>query len=199
MVDVDAATRTVGRPDHLAAAQDITDRTTTAVRNDAHVLPFAAAGRSVLVTGWDSTVFFNVRTLAERLGARGVQTTQIASGSAPSDAKIAEVVGASSTADLTVVMTNNARGSARQQQLVKALAATGRPLVVVAVRDAYDIAYFTEVTTYLATFTYTPPAMESLARVLLGERSPHGRLPVSIPVAGDPTTALYPFGYGLSW
>jgi beta-N-acetylhexosaminidase len=199
MVDVDAATRTVGRPDHLAAAQDITDRTVTAIRNDANVLPFAAAGRSVLVTGWDSTVFSNVKTLGERLAARGIQTTQIASGSAPSDAKIAEVVGAASTADLTVVMTNNARGSARQQQLVKELAATGRPLVVVAVRDAYDIAYFTEVTTYLATFSYTPPAMESLARVVLGERSPRGRLPVAIPVAGDPTTALYPFGYGLSW
>jgi beta-N-acetylhexosaminidase len=96
-------------------------------------------------------------------------------------------------------MTNNAHGSAAQQRLVKALAATGRPLVVVAVRNAYDIAYFTEVTTYLATFSYTPPAMESLARVLLGERPPGGRLPVSIPVAGDPTAVLYPFGYGLTW
>jgi len=195
MVDVDAAARTVGSADHLAAAQDITDRTVTAVRNDAEVLPFAAAGRSVLVTGWNSSVFANVDVLAGRLTARGVPTTRMPIGSAPT----ADIVRAASSADLTVVMTNNARSSAGQQQLVKALAATGRPLVVVAVRDAYDIAYFTEVSTYLATFSYTPPAMESVARVLLGERSPRGRLPVSIPVAGDPTTTLYPFGYGLTW
>jgi beta-N-acetylhexosaminidase len=153
----------------------------------------------VLVTGWDSSVFGNVTALGERLAARGARTVRIPSGFAPTDAKIAEVVAAAGTTDLTVVMTNNARGSAGQQRLVKALVAAGRPVVAVAVRDAYDIAYFPEAGTYLTTFGYGAAAMESLARILLGERSPRGKLPVSIPSASDPAATLYPFGHGLTW
>jgi beta-N-acetylhexosaminidase len=41
--------------------------------------------------------------------------------------------------------------------------------------------------------------MESLGRVLFGVTAPRGKLPVSIPVAGDPTAELYPFGHGLKW
>jgi beta-N-acetylhexosaminidase len=41
--------------------------------------------------------------------------------------------------------------------------------------------------------------MRSVARVLLGEVAPSGRLPVRIPAAGDPATTLYPYGYGLGF
>ena len=87
----------------------------------------------------------------------------------------------------------------RQQALVRALVATGRPVVVVAVRDPYDIAHLPGVTTYLTTYSFTAVAMESLAKVLLGVTAPRGKLPVSIPVAGGPTRELYPFGHGLKW
>jgi beta-N-acetylhexosaminidase len=70
---------------------------------------------------------------------------------------------------------------------------------VVAVRDPYDIAYFDAAPTYLATYSFTGVAIESLAKVLYGEISPQGKLPVDIPVAGDPSTPLYPFGHGLTW
>jgi beta-N-acetylhexosaminidase len=41
--------------------------------------------------------------------------------------------------------------------------------------------------------------MEAVARVLLGEVQPSGRLPVRIPAAGDPATTLYPYGFGLGF
>ena len=63
----------------------------------------------------------------------------------------------------------------------KQLLATGKPVVVVAVRDPYDIAYFTEAPTYLATYSTTAISMESLARVLFGEVQPGGQLPVDDP------------------
>ena len=69
---------------------------------------------------------------------------------------------------------------------------------MVAVRDPYDIAYFTDAPTYLATYSTTAISVESLARVLFGEVQPAGLLPVAIPAAGDPGTALYPFGHGLT-
>jgi beta-N-acetylhexosaminidase len=72
-------------------------------------------------------------------------------------------------------------------------------VIVVAVRDPYDIAYFDAAPTYLATYGSAAVSMESLAKVLYGEIKPTGKLPVDIPVAGQPLTPLYPFGHGLSW
>ena len=86
-----------------------------------------------------------------------------------------------------------------QQRLVKALVATGTPVVVVAVRDPYDIAYLPGVRTYLATYSYSPVAIEAAARVITGEVGPTGTLPVDVPVAGAPSQVLFPFGSGLTW
>jgi len=80
----------------------------------------------------------------------------------------------------------------RQRALVKALVATGKPVIVVAVRDPYDLTVVPEVSTYLATYGYAAVSMESLAKVLLGTAPPRGKLPVEIP-------GLYPYGHGLTW
>jgi hypothetical protein len=42
-----------------------------------------------------------------------------------------------------------------------------------------------------------PSGLESLVRVLFGEVKPSGRTPVTIPLADQPGTTLYPFGTGL--
>lgn len=203
-VDPGLAGRVVGRPEHLRAAQDITDRTVTAVRNATGLLPLSVAGRSVLVTGWNSDTTRNVPMLADRLARRRASTTALPTGSRPADPAIAAAVAAAGAHDLVVVLTDRATGPAtdpdgRQRRLVEALLATGKPVVVAAVRDPYDIGAFPQAPTYLATYSHTATAMEALARVLTGERSPRGRLPVTIPVLGDPRTVLYPYGHGLSW
>jgi len=202
-LDPAVAERVVGRASHQRVAQDVTDRTVTAIRNDAGLLPYAGAGRSVLVAGWNSSTYQNVPALAASLTARGASATALATN-LPTDAKITEAVAAAGTHDLTVVLTSKAWDTAvsdpggRQRALVRALVATGRPVVVVAVRDPYDIAHLPGVTTYLATYSYTAVAMESLARVLVGVKAPRGKLPVAIPAA-DSSADLYPLGHGLRW
>jgi beta-N-acetylhexosaminidase len=183
----------VGTAAHQARAQQITDATVTLVKDDANALPLAEDGSRVLVTGASVTP-----TLAERIGARGLATTVLNTGTAPTDAQIATAVEQANASAQVVVATNKASANVRQQTLVKQLLATGKPVIVVAVRDPYDIAYFTDAPTYLATYSTTAISMESLTRVLFGEVPPSGRLPVSIPTAGDPSTALYPFGHGLT-
>jgi beta-N-acetylhexosaminidase len=199
LVDAAAAESIVGRASHLTAAQQITNRTVTAIRNDAGVLPLAAGSRSILVTGWNNATYNNIGTLATRLGARGNTTTALPTGSAPTDATIASAVAAAGTHDVVVVQTQNADRQPRQQALVAALVATGKPVVVAAVRDPYDINRLPTAQTYLATFSYAPPSIEALAAVIVGEVGPRGRLPVAIPRADDPATALYPLGHGLNW
>ncbi|MEI8408388.1 MULTISPECIES: glycoside hydrolase family 3 protein [unclassified Kribbella] len=193
---------TVGTPASLATAQTIVDKSVTLVKNNANTLPLSADPRKILVTGWGVTT---TQTLANSLAKRGATTTVAQTGAAPTDAAIADAVAKAQQNDVTVVTTMKAWDTtvtdklAKQQKLVKDLLATGKPVIVVAVRDPYDIAYFDAAPTYLATYGFAAVSMESLAKVLYGEIKPTGKLPVDIPVAGDPQTPLYPFGHGLSW
>jgi beta-N-acetylhexosaminidase len=188
----------VGTADSQGTAQEITDRTVTALRNDAGLLPLRQAPHSVLVTGWGVTT---TRVLAERIAARGPTTTALATGLDPTDDDIARAVATASDRNLVVVLTNQlwAPGWGQQRKLLDQLAATSTPVVAVAVRDAYDAAYAESVSTWLATYSNAAVSMESLSRVLFGEVSPAGKLPVSVPAADAPVTTRYPFGYGLTW
>lgn len=188
--------RIVGAPAHLAAAQRVTDRTTTLVKNDARLLPLAGGSRKVLVAGWGVTT---ARTLADEIAKRGPVTAVRETGLTPSPAQIDQAVAAARENDLVVAVTNRAWSSPEQVNLVKALVAAGKPVIVIAARDPYDIAYFTEATTYLATYSYTAEALRSVTKVLFGELSPVGRLPVSIPVKDAPGKVLYPYGHGLGY
>ena len=192
-VDESRVSSLVGTAAHQQRAQEITDATVTLVKDDANALPLAKGSQKVLVTGASVTP-----GLAERISARGPVATAYNTGTAPSDATIAAAVAQAQASDQVVVATNNAATSAGQQKLVTQLLATDTPVVVVAVRNPYDIAYFTDAPTYLATYSTTAISVESLTRVLFGEVQPAGLLPVSIPTAGDPGTTLYPFGHGLT-
>lgn len=175
-VDPAAAERVVGSAAHGRTAQSVTDRTVTAVRNDAGLLPLSRKPARLLVTGWTSATYGTIGVLAGELGATALPTTD------PERA-----VTAAREHDVTVVLSNG-----QQQALVAALIATGKPVVVVAVRNPYDLTALPGVTTYLATYSYTDVAMRSLAKVLTGVTPPRGRLPVAIP-------GLHPYGHGLSW
>jgi beta-N-acetylhexosaminidase len=192
----------VGTAAHAATEQRVTDRTTTLVKNA--VLPLTPGDRKVFVTGWGVAT---TQTLAADIAKRGPATSVLQTGLSPTQAQIDQAVAQAANNDLVVVTTNRAwdvspasgHNGPGQMNLVKALVATGKPVIVAAVRDAYDIGYFPEAGTYLATYSYTPAALESLTKVLFGEISPSGRLPVAIPAADRPGEMLYPFGHGLGY
>ena len=205
-VDPASAPLVLGAPQHLADAQAITDRTTTLVNNDVGLLPLASGPRNVLVAGWGVST---TQTMAAALRTRGATTQVLESGTTPSSSAIGDAVASAQSADLVVVSTNNAyavaastgqptAAAAAQTRLVRALLATGKPVVVAAMRNPYDIASFPEAPTVLDTFGYTTHQIESLVRVLFGEVNPVGRLPVAIPRA-DGTGELFPYGHGLGY
>ncbi|MGO1055666.1 glycoside hydrolase family 3 protein [Crossiella sp. CA198] len=193
LVDETAVDKIVGIPRHLATAQQVTDRTVTAVRNDAGLLPLRAKPGKVLVAGSSSAT-----ALGQKLTARGVTPTVQVTGDKPTEAVIAKAVAAAEGQDLILVLTNRATTDAQQRELVKRLVATGKPVVGVAVRDPYDVA-IEDAKTWLTTYSATAVSMESLTKVLFGEAKPSGKLPVSVPALGDPAQTRYPFGFGLTW
>jgi beta-N-acetylhexosaminidase len=176
----------VGTPEQLATMADIAARSVTSLRDT--VLPLRP-GQNVLVTGWGVSTTQN---LTNGLIARGLSTTRFYTGS-PTAAVIAQAVAAAQIADVTVVTTYNAWGDLNQQNLVAALLATGKPIVVASVGGPYDIAYFPQATTYLAAYDYQPVSVTALADVLAGRTRATGRLPVTIRSA-DGGAVLFPYG-----
>ena len=159
-------------------------------------LPLAVGKKKVLVTGYGVTT---TATLGAALGAHGATTTVLSTGTAPTDATIQSAVDAAAGQDAVLVSSYKVSAYPAQKTLVDRLRATGVPVVVVAVNDPYDVAYLGDVPTYLAAYSYSPVALTAAAAVVAGEVNPSGRLPVVIPVAGDPSQTLYPFGYGLHY
>jgi beta-N-acetylhexosaminidase len=198
------AARRLGTPRHLAKAQRVGDHSVTLVKNDAGLLPLDGGDvERVLVTGYRSVSETSnaepAAHLAATLRGEGVPTELFETGSAPDAATITTAVSRAQANDVVVVATSNASGSATQRDLVSALLASGKPVVLVATRNPYDIASFPQAATYVATYSWTKPAMQALGRILLGELNPVGRLPVRIPAADNPEATLYPFGFGLGY
>jgi beta-N-acetylhexosaminidase len=198
LVDARRARSKLGTRRHLAAAARVGDHSVTLIRNDAGLLPLGGADRKVLVTGYRNVSATSNAAPVEHL-ARALRADRFETGTSPDAATIAAAKERAAASDLVVVVTSNASGSQAQRDLVNGLMETGKPVVLVAARNPYDIATLPSVQTYLATYSWTRPAMEATARVLTGRVEPAGRLPVRIPSADDPSVTLYPYGFGLGY
>ena len=184
--------QTVGTRQHLRAAQQITDCSTTLVTDRSRLVPLPRG--SVLVTGWGDT---QVPQLAAGLRDKNRAVDSLVTGASPTKATVDKAVAAARQHDLIVVATSSAWKDPGQRELVSALRATGKSVLVVALRDAYDIASLKGIDSYIATYSSTTVAVESAVRVITGENRARGKLPVDITDPADPTSVVYPFGTGL--
>lgn len=199
--------RTVGIASHLAAADRIAERTTTLLANAGSLLPLSRRShRNLLVVGADpaspsGTTGPPTTTLAGAFTELGYTATALSTGTAPTQAKIAEAVAAAQGKDAVVVGTYNVTATSTQRTLVSALAATGVPVITLAIRNPYDIAQLagTGYAASLAAYSWTDVELRAAARVIAGRAEPEGRLPVPVQRADAPAQALYPVGYGLSY
>jgi beta-N-acetylhexosaminidase len=194
----------VGSAEHLAVASAISERSITLVKNEAQVLPFKSGVSKVLVTGWGPAPAAAIpptppTALSQALTQRGLVVETLETGPTPSQAKIDEAATRAAQADVTVVLVNRTWTSEAQRNLVSALRGSNKPVVVVSVREPYDIAHLPDVSTFVATYGFRAVSMQALAKVLVGAVNPSGRLPVAIPQAGQSATLLYPVGHGLNY
>ncbi|WP_406411565.1 glycoside hydrolase family 3 protein [Streptomyces halstedii] len=199
--------RTVGVKEHLAAADRIAERTTTLLAHTGALLPLSRrTHRNVLVVGADpaspsGTTGPPTTTLAGAFEELGFRATALPTGTAPSPATIEAAVAAAAGMDAVVVGTYGVTATSSQRTLVAALAATGVPVICLAIRNPYDIAHLTG-TGYaasLATYSWTDVELRAAVRVIAGRARPKGRLPVPVRRADAPEQTLYPVGFGLSY
>lgn len=198
LVDPGAVGRAVGNERNARRARRITDSTVTVLRNDSGLLPMRERPRDVLVTGWGEEA---VPELARLVRERGPRAEALPTGSAPDNGTVERVTALARQHEAVIVLTNAAwkETNSAQRDLVRSLGETNTPVIAVAVRDPYDAAHAEQVGTWLATYSHRTVSVESLARVLFGEVSPVGRLPVPVPDPLRPGNDRYPFGHGVTW
>ena len=193
-----AVNKVVGTPDHLDVARQTARRSITVLQNRRGLLPLKAEpGTRALVAGWGQT---STPLIANELASRGLTTQTLTTGSTPSQKQIDQAQAAARKNDLVVVNTFNAWSSGNTQvQLVRALVATGTPVIVVAIGTPYDVAYFPRVAAFVSTYDYQQVSINAAVAALFGRYRPRGRLPVTVHRPHHPHPVLFPFGFGLGY
>ncbi|GAA0368469.1 beta-N-acetylhexosaminidase [Bacillus horti] len=85
--------------------------------------------------------------------------------------------------DTIIIGSLSAAQSKEQQELINKLAETELPVVVIAMRSPYDLAYLSSISTYVATYEFSTPALQMAVRALFGLEQVSGILPVTLPQA----------------
>ena len=115
--------------------------------------------------------------MAKALGGDGF-TTPID----PSEDEIYEWVRRAESYTSIVIGTYNGHLHPQQLELTKALAEhSGKPVIVVALRNPYDLFPLPESVYTLAAYEYTAHSTAAVADVLLGRHAATGRLPIATP------------------
>ncbi|MDR6881031.1 glycoside hydrolase family 3 N-terminal domain-containing protein [Bacillus sp. 3255] len=175
----------VGTADHCAVAQRLSEASITLVKDERGLLPLkrvrtlAVTVAAAVSSGVDEA-YAGPASLGAALAARGLDVIDRVLPLAEVGASLDAVLAAAEGVEQIVVGTYNARFHAAQVELVRALQALGKPLVVVGLRVPYDLLELSEVSTFIAAYESRPLALQSTAKGLLGELEMKGRLPVSL-------------------
>lgn len=201
-VDVDRVMQVVGSEAHRNIEQEIARKSITVVKDEAGSVPLPAG--SVAVIGPESAA----EAVAENLKALGREN--VASAAVGPEFSADQLEGArraAGSADVVVLLTKHPepwtivpQDEAAQAALVKELQAAGKPLVVAALRNPYDVRHFPDVRTYMATYGYSAASLKALAEVLAGTVPAQGTLPVTLPAeAAAPLAAAAPAEDTTKW
>lgn len=176
---VTAAASSLNLEEHHRLSRAVAQSALTLVRCAPGLLPLQAEAALVVEVP-------SAAGLAQRLNAQA-----LAVHDAPTQDEIDALLRLSSADGRPIVITtSDAKTNPAQVALVNAALRQKNALIVIAVRNPYDLMAFPEVKTYLAAYGSNPPMLNALADLLLGRAQPAGSLPVNLP-------GLYALGAGL--
>jgi len=179
----------VGGEEHRQLSERAYALSTTLVRNDEHLLPLhLQPGEQILIlypqeapTSKAQDKFAAPTALIDGIQKRHANTQSIAFAAKMSVEDYHKLLLKAQEAFVIIIATINAQGDKLQADLMHQLLQMDRPIIGIAVYGPYDLLSFPQLRTYLATYEYTPPALEAAVRVLFGEIEAQGHLPVSLP------------------
>ena len=107
-------------------------------------------------------------SLAAALREHGPHVDEVVTTHPPSAPEIASVRERAEGYDAIVAGTISTTAGSPQAELARALVATGRPVVTVALRTPWDLAAYPEAGTHVCTYSILPESMVALAAALFG-------------------------------
>jgi len=174
-------------PEHLAIQRQIAELGVTLVRNQNGAIPLRlGAGEKALVIGTHGTVARLAAAVREHWA--NVDAVELAG---EREDVIGQAIAAASGASAIIVPTcpsepwKTATDQALQTDVVKALNGLGKKLIVVAVREPYDLRNFAQVGAYICAYGYREGSLEAVAALIFGAIQPRGVLPVTIPLSAQ--------------
>jgi beta-N-acetylhexosaminidase len=179
----------------VPAHQELRDRayhySTTLVRDDDRLLPInlpESAQIAILAyppnhINQASDSVYPHAALVARVQSYHANTLGALVGRSAGALSVARALELAQTSDLLILVTLNARREARQMRFIRQLSAMGKPIIAIAASDPYDIADFPAIPTWLATYEYTPAALNAAVDALFGQFTPEGQLPITLPAA----------------
>jgi beta-N-acetylhexosaminidase len=190
MVDLDRIEDVINAPESNDLAQQVADRAVTLVKNDGGLLPLADGSRAayLMLAGSRSSTQGQMMTEEISKRAAGALVMEL-----DPSLDVARTVDAAARKGIIVVAAfsqvgayrSNAQLAGDYPQLMEALIASGKPVVMVALGNPYLLRHYTRVAAYMTTFSTVEPSEVAAVKALFGEIDVRGRLPVSIPgVAG---------------
>lgn len=186
----DEVEQSLASRENLELARRLSEKSITLVRDELGCLPLSTEKKTLIVwpeiqvqTEVDET-FGQPLTLGYYLSQKIKGTEEIVVSTNPSLEEIERIVEHSSAAAYSqiVVATYNATSNAGQAELVKSLMSSqeSAKLIVASLRSPYDVQMFPNVPTYLCCYESRARALQSLAKVLIGELQAEGQLPVTL-------------------
>jgi beta-N-acetylhexosaminidase len=188
-VNVESLGDVINSPEAIEKAQEVADRAVTLVRNGDNVVPLAAPAQACFVVMPQSRFATDGQVFAQEVRRRQPRATIVSLDPSMPRAQIDDSLGRMTNCGAYAVAAfapvTASRGSVglggELPHAIETLAATGKPLTMVALGSPYLLRNFPMVTAYLATFSSVPPSEVAAVKALLGEIPIRGRLPVSIP------------------
>lgn len=188
----------VGSAEHREKAREISEASITLVRDDQGLLPLRRERTLVLtiaatVTSGADDSLVQRGSLGEALKEAGLDVVDRCMGPGTVASRLQSVLEEAGSDEIRqiVVGTYNAQFNPAQLDAVERLRQLGKPLVVVALRNPYDLLKLPEIRTFVAAYESRPLALQSAAKAVMGLIPFRGRLPVSL---GD----AYPAGWGVT-
>lgn len=181
-VDLEAINSIVNAPESNEAAQKISDRSITLLKNESAVLPLRTEKSTAYLVLAEGRASTEGLAFAAELRKRSPMANIVMLDNTMPDTMVPPADQYVVAAFISVASyRGNVALGGPYPKLMQDLTATGKPVVLVSLGNPYLLRNFPMVAGYLATYSTVPPSEISAVKALFGEIPITGKLPVTIP------------------
>jgi beta-N-acetylhexosaminidase len=189
LVDLETIHSVINSEESNAAAQQISDRAVTLVRNENSFLPLKPSADTAFFILTEGSTSVEGLAFASEVRKRSVNATVTLVDASMSDADLQAAVQHAGAASRYVVAAFASVAAYRGSVILSGgfplmlqnLIATKKPVALIALGNPYLLRNFPDVAAYMTTYSTVPPSEIAAAKALFGEIAIGGKLPVTIP------------------